>query len=398
MEFSECSQTGLNMMIEISLKILFWCAIFCTVYVYFLYPVLIWIISLFIRKHIDKTLNNEDLPQVSLIIAAYNETDHIERKILNCLSLDYPKDKIEIVIGSDGSDDGTNEIIDSYVAKGVNFFPHEKRRGKMAVVNDGVKVATGEICIFTDVAELLEHDAVKKLVRNFANKNIGAVTGNHIYNFSDSELGKWTVLYWKYQRFLQRVESRVSTIFSCDGTIYACRKKLYIPPPEETINDDKAVPLGIVRQGYRIVFEPEAVARGDTLTETSSFYNQKRRSQAGMYQLLWMFKDMMFRIRSKRTWFMFMSHTVGPLVVPWMLAIILIINLCLYNVFPYSIFLIIQIVFYLSVIAGGYAHKHNYYVPLLYILYFFVLSNYASLAAFFLFLKGSQNVTWDKVK
>lgn len=383
-------------MIETIFITLFWCAFFFVLYVYFFYPVFIWFFSLFIGKEINKSLNNEELPRVSVIIAAYNEVDHIEKKIINCLSLDYPDEKIEFIIGSDGSDDGTNKIIDKYVSKRIRGFPHPERRGKMAVVNDGVSAATGEICIFTDVAELFEQDAIKKLVRNFTNEDIGAVTGNHIFNLSNSELGKGTALYWKYQRFIQMAESRIATICSCDGTIYACRKKLYIPPPEGTINDDKAVPLGIVRQGYRIVFEPEAIARGDVLTETGSFYNQKKRSQAGMYQLFWMFKDM-FRIRKRMSWFIFISHTAGPVAVPWMITVIVLSNLYLFDLYPYTIFLIFQIVFYLVAMAGVYTQKFRLNIPFLYIPYFFTISNLASLHGFFSFLKKSEQATWKKV-
>ncbi len=384
-------------MIEKMLILIFWCAVFFVVYVYFLYPVIIWTLSLFIRKTVVKFLDTDILPRVSIIIAAYNEVKHIEKKILNCLSLEYPADKLEIIIGSDGSDDGTNEIVDNYVSKGIRFFPHETRRGKMAVVNDGVEKAIGEICIFTDVSELFDRNAVMKLVRNFGNKDIGAVTGNHIYNRANSELGKGTALYWKYQRFIQKIEGRVASILACDGTIYACRRRLYRPPPSGTINDDKAVPLGIVQQGYRIIFEPDAVARGDVLDKTFFFYNQKVRSQAGMYQIFWMFKDM-FMFRNPLIWFIFMSHTVGPVVVPWMILLVFLSNLCLFYLPFYSSVLAFQIGFYLLALTGAYTQKHKYSVPLLYVPYFFTVTNIGSLNGFVAFLKKTQAATWKKVE
>ncbi|MCP4117302.1 MAG: glycosyltransferase family 2 protein [Desulfobacteraceae bacterium] len=350
-----------------------------------------------IHKPVVKSVKSDALPRVSIIIAAYNEARHIEKKIVNCLSLEYPADKMEIIIGSDGSDDGTNDIIEKYVSRGILFFPHQARRGKMAVVNDGVESATGDICIFTDVSELFDRNAVLKLVRNFKDKEIGAVTGNHIYNRSDSELGKGTSLYWKYQRFIQKCESRVATILSCDGTIYACRRRLYRSPPLGTINDDKAVPLGIVKQGYRIVFEPEAVARGDVLERTLSFYNQKVRSQAGMYQLFWVFKDM-FRFKNRIVWFIFMSHTVGPVAVPWMILLIFLSNLYLLYLPFYSSVFVFQVGFYLLALAGASAQKRTTKFPLLYIPYYFTIANIGSLNGFLAYLRNNQAATWTKVE
>ena len=336
-------------------------------------------------------------PTVSLIMAAYNEQDHIERKILNCLALDYPENRLEIIIGSDGSDDGTDDIAKRYAGDRLAFYSHPSRRGKMAVINDGVKYATGEICVFTDVSELFDKNAIKKLVRNFKDPSIGAVTGNHLYNPSDTQLGKGTMLYWRYQRWLQRMESRLSTIMACDGTIYACRRKVFVPPPEGTINDDKAVPLGIVQQGYRIVFEPEAIARGDALPETQAFFQQKIRGQVGMYQLFWMFRKMFFPTDLK-TWFIFMSHTVGPVLVPWLLITVFLTNVVLSGERNYFFLLIGQLFFYGSAGLGAYFHRRQKNVPFLHIPYFFMVSNIASFFAFWSYLFNVQKATWKKVE
>jgi len=339
----------------------------------------------------------EYLPNLSLIMAAYNEEAHIERKIKNCLSLEYPESKLEIIIGSDGSDDGTNEIVQKYAGKRILFFLHSTRRGKMAVINDGVHNAKGEICIFTDVSELFDRDALKKLVRNFVDSSIGAVTGNHIYNLSDNELGKGTHLYWRYQRWIQRTESRLSTILSCDGTIYACRRHLYIPPPEGTINDDKAVPMGVVQQGYRVIFESDAIARGDVLPETKAFFRQKVRGQAGMYQLFWLFKGM-FWPKHPVVWFIFLSHTVGPVMIPWLLLVLLLSNTVLCLTYPYNLFFIGQIIFYAGAVFGVIAHHKNMRLPLVHIPYFFTVSNVASFVAFWSFIFKVQKATWTKVE
>lgn len=378
-------------------QIIFWASFVSVVYFYFLYPLILACISLFYQKPLIKDHKGEYLPKVSLIMAAYNEEAYIERKINNCLSLDYPANKLEIIIGSDGSDDRTNEIVNKYSIKGISFYPYPARRGKMAVINDSISYASGEICVFTDVSELFDTDAVKKLVRNFVDPGIGAVTGNHIYNPSDSGLGRGTHLYWRYQRWLQRKESRLYTILSSDGTIYACRKHLFSPPPVGTINDDKAIPLGVVSKGFRVIFEPEAVARGDVLPESGRFFNQKVRGQAGMYQIFWLFRRM-FWPYNPLVWFVFISHTVGPVMVPWLLLFLLISNAAIWMIYPYGFFLLLQTCFYGTSLVGAYAHKRNIALPLVHIPYFFVLSNVASLTAFWFYLFGVQRATWVKVE
>jgi len=383
-------------MAMILLELLFWVSFALILYVYIFYPFVARFFTLFFKKQVIKDYKGTYCPNVSFIMAAFNEEEHLEAKIKNCLSLDYPKDKLEIIIGSDGSDDGTNKIGQRYAGKHISFFPYSPRRGKMAVINDCVSVAKGEILVFSDISETFESDAIMKLVRNFVDPSIGAVSGNHISNPSDTEIGKATLLYWRYQRWLQRVESELYTILSCDGTIYACRQELFVPPPEGTINDDKAVPLGIIEQGYRVVFEKEAIARGDLIHEAKSFFNQKVRGQSGMYQIFWLFKSM-FLPKKILLWFVFMSHCVGPVAAPWLLVILLLSNLALFPLAPYSLILGFQLFFYFSAIIGAIAHRRKIRIPLVHLPYFFVISNIASLFGCWAFIFKLQKATWQKV-
>lgn len=364
---------------------------------YFLYPIVLatWVALSGRRSAEDK--EEEYLPFVSIIIAAYNEERYIENKIKNCLSIDYPKEKMEIIIGSDGSSDRTNEIAEKYVAGNLRFLRYSKRRGKMAVVNDCVRAARGEICVFSDVSELFDQDAVRNLIRMFLDSTVGGVTGNHIYNVQETGLGKGTRLYWRYQRWLQGMESRAATILSCDGTIYACRRELFPFPPPGTINDDKAVPMGIVSKGYRIVFQPQAIARGDVLPETRAFFRQKVRGQAGMYQVFWLFRGM-FWPTHPRVWLVFMSHAVGPVIVPWLLILLLFSNLVLHAVPPYGFILVLQLAFYLTAVIGFLGQQWGVHVPLLHIPYFFTVSNAASIAGFWSYLLKVQRGAWTKVE
>lgn len=329
-------------------------------------------------------------------MAAYNEEKHIEAKIKNCLSLDYPKEKLEIIIGSDGSDDRTNEIAQEYSDKHISFYPHSQRRGKMAVINDGVKISNGDILVFSDIYETFDTDAIKMLVRNFVDPTVGAVTGNHISNPSETDIGKGTLLYWRYQRWIQRVESDLYTTLSCDGTIYACRSNLFMFPPKGTINDDKAVPLGIIKQGFRVVFEPEAIARGDLIDDVKLFFAQKVRGQAGMYQIFWLFRDL-FIPKSPLLWFIFMSHGVGPVVIPWLLLVLIVVNCALFSLFPYNFLLLLQLLFYSIAFLGAIAKKTNLQIPFIHLPYFFVINNIASLIGFWAFVFKLQKAEWKKV-
>jgi len=375
---------------------IFWTSFVLILYIYFFYPLTASFFSFLFRKKLVRDDKGEFLPNVSFILAAYNEEDYIETKIKNCLSLDYPKDKLEIIIGSDGSDDKTNEIAEKYSRQDISFFPYPERRGKMAVINDGVSHAKGEILVFSDIYELFDSDAIKQLIRNFVDPTIGAVTGNHISNPSTTEIGKATLLYWRYQRWLQRTESRLETILSCDGTIYACRRDLFVPPPKGTINDDKAVPLGVIQQGYRVVFEPEAIARGDLIHEPKAFFNQKVRGQAGMYQIFWLFRDM-FMPQKPLLWFIFLSHGVGPVIAPWLLLVLLVSNLALYSIYPYSLILVLQLLFYFSSLIGAISHHLKVRIPLVHLPYFVVISNTASLVGFWAYIFKLQKATWKKV-
>jgi len=376
---------------------IFWTCFFLILYVYFLYPLAAYVLSLFFRKELSRDEAGEYQPHVSFIMAAYNEEEHIEAKIKNCLSLDYPRNKLEIIIGSDGSTDKTNEIAEKYSKEdNISFFSYSRRRGKMAVINDGVGHARGEILVFSDIYESFERDAIRKLVRNFVDPTIGAVTGNHISNSSTTEIGKATLLYWRYQRWLQSIESRLETILSCDGTIYACRRELFVPPPTGTINDDKAVPLGVIRQGYRVVFESEAIARGDLISEPGPFFNQKVRGQSGMYQLFGLFRDM-FLPKKPLLWFIFLSHGVGPVIAPWLLLVLLLSNFALYSINPYSLILVLQLLFYLSSLIGAVCDHLKVRIPLVHLPYFFVISNTASLVGFWAYIFKLQKATWRKV-
>jgi poly-beta-1,6-N-acetyl-D-glucosamine synthase len=378
--------------------ILFWASVAGVLYTYFGYALLLTVCRLFCRGPASKA-DDGYLPTVSICLAAYNEAAHLRRKMENCLALDYPREKVQIMVGSDGSDDGTNEIAAEFAEAGVVLHAFQPRRGKMAAVNRLVAAADGEICVFSDISELFEPDAVRKLVRHFADPGIGAVTGNHIYHATKTGLGAGTSFYWKFQRFLQSVESRLWSVCACDGTIYACRRELFPFPPDETINDDNAVPAGILLQGKRVIFEPQAIARGDVLTRASRFFRQKIRGQAGRYQNFVNFPRM-FVPWPLRRWWIFVSHLVLPVLVPWLLVLALVSNLWLATVGGdlYRWLLAGQFVVYGLALLGYAAERFRLYIPLVAIPFYFVTANLGSLIGCIAFFSGRQRAAWRKVE
>ena len=379
---------------------IFWIASVAIVYPYLIYPVLLLLIRPFLFRAASQP-EDDYRPTVSIILAAYNEEDCIREKLENCLALDYPAEKLEILVGSDASEDRTNEIAETFAERGVRLFPYTQRGGKMSVVNRLVSEATGEVCVFSDISELFDRDVILKLTRHFADSQIGAVTGNHIYNEEKSGMGFGTRFYWRFQRLLQSIESRLSTICMCDGTIYAARRAWFVPPINNTINDDVAVPLGIIQQGKRVIFEPEAVARGDVLQQTRRFFRQKIRSQSGKYQNFFRFPRMLFPWPLARFW-IYISHSVMPVLVPWFLLLALLTN-SLLVIFGggeplYAWALGLQIAFYFTAALGLLADRMQWYLPLTAIPFYFVTANLGSIFGFFAFIAGAQSAAWRKVE
>ena len=245
---------------ELTMSIVFWMCFGLVAYTYLAYPALIWLASrLFGRESSPAEVIPAKLPAVSLLIAAYNEEGVIEERLQNALALDYPRDRLEIVVGSDGSDDGTNAIVRRYASQGVVLFDYSERRGKSAVLNSSVPRLNGDIVVFSDANTMYDSQAIRRLVRRFEDPKVGAVCGRLI--LTDPATGQNVdSLYWQYETFLKRCESRVETLLGANGAIYALPKKLYVPIPDNTIIDDFVIPLlSKLRHGFRVDYEPTAL-------------------------------------------------------------------------------------------------------------------------------------------
>jgi len=252
-------------------EILFWSCLGCIALSYFGYPLLLAVWS-FRRRHVV----GDELPRVSLVISAYNEAAVIGAKIENALAIDYPAEKLEIVVISDESDDGTDEMVERYAGQGVVLFRQSPRQGKSAGLTRFVPETRGEVIVFSDANSMYEPDAIRKLVRHFADERVGYVVGQQRYRNDSSEVSAAESAYWKYETWIKQQESRVGSVVGGDGAISAIRWELFQPLRHDDISDF-TLPLQIVAQGYRGVYEPEAVCHEETATSFQGEFRRKAR-------------------------------------------------------------------------------------------------------------------------
>ncbi len=249
-------------------------------YVYIGYFIISWLLAT-PRRARTKV---QEWPVVTLIIPAYNEQAVIRRKIQNSLELEYPEGKLEILIASDGSQDQTNEIAASFADRGVRLLAFERRRGKAAAMNDAVEAATGEVICFCDANVIFQPKAVRILVSALADPNVGAATGCVQLASEDSNFGEGESLYYKIEKRLQRAESQVGSLMGVDGGMYVLRKSLYEPLPQDTILDDFVISMKILRNGKRVVYDPEAIANENGTPTAMQEYRRRVRVAAGAVQ------------------------------------------------------------------------------------------------------------------
>ena len=385
----------------LAVEIGFWIVLFSLFYIYFGYPLLLGLFALFRQNQVRMDERYE--PSVSLIIAAYNEEGVIGEKIENSLKLEYPKDKLEIIVFSDASTDRTDEIVKSYAEQGVRLLRIEGRKGKTYCQNEAVKIASGEIIVFSDANSMYEPDAIQKLVRHFADERVGCVSGELRYR-SRSDRKHKTVegerTYWQYDQIIKRLESKVSSLVGASGAIYAVRRELFEPLPSDIL-EDLVRPLRIVRKGYRVVYDPEAVTWEDTAQDPNrEFRRRVRIVTQSVYSLLrdkslfGLLNPLRYGIFSIQLW----SHKVLRWLSGIFLVLILALNIPLIGRgMVYTITMTGQVAFYLLALWGILSEKilgrQAPKVP--HVAYYFCLSCYGMLKGMFHGLRGRTMVTWQ---
>lgn len=369
------------------LEQIFWYSIAVVIYVYVGYPALLLLIGLFIRRAPRKVPAE---PSVSILVAAYNEAEIIEKKIENALALDYPRERLEIVIASDGSTDATVGIASRFAAHPyVRVIAYPENRGKITVLNQTVPQLQGEVVVFSDAASMLLPDALRKLVANFADPQVGGVSGLYsVHKIEQAHIGAQEDFYWKYETFLKSQESSLASVLGAHGSLYAIRKKLYPFPDRSTINDDYVIPLRVVQQGYRVVYEPAAVSYEEA--QEMGGFHRRVRIMAGNIQQLREIKFLAWPPRLLPLFF-FLSHKAGRVVVPWCMLLALLCNLLLIQRPLYQVLALAQIVFYgLALLGVGQRlRSRSLGLP-----YYFCMINAAGLLALCRTVGMQRKVVW----
>lgn len=375
----------------------FWIAAALVIYVYFGYPFLLALFSR--RRTAPASPNGQDLPFVTLLISAYNEKSVIAEKLQNALALDYPRSRLDILVVSDCSDDGTDEIVLLRAVDGIRLVRSAERLGKSAGLNLGVRQALGDILVFSDANAIYEPDAIRMLVRHFSDPRVGYVVGNarYVEHLGQPASAQSEGLYWKLETWLKEKESDFGSVVGGDGAIYAIRRELFTPLRPTDINDFLN-PLQIIVRGYRGRYDPSAVCyeqAGDTFEKE---FHRKVRIISRSLNAVRRAPRTLLPWTQPRHWLALVSHKVLRWLAMIFLFMLFILPLLLWHSPFYRAAFFLQLAFY-SLALLGWARRNQKESPrVLYLPYYFCLTNLASLLGVVKFLTGSLSPTWQTVR
>jgi poly-beta-1,6-N-acetyl-D-glucosamine synthase len=383
-------------------ELIFWFCFIIIAYTHIGYAAVLYMILRIKRLIVPvrSFVNKEYEPHVSFIVPCYNEAPILEDKILNTLTLDYPKDKIEFIFVTDGSDDGSDAIVSNYAD--IKLMHDIARKGKSAAENRSVAAAKGDIVIFSDANTILNADAVRQLVKHYADPHIGAVSGEKriMQQRKDNAAGSGEGFYWKYESKLKKWDAELYSIVGAAGELFSFRRRLYIKMEEDTILDDFILSLRIAARGYRVYYEPSAIAMETSSLNSKEELKRKIRICAGGWQAMKRLSFLLNPYNDPLLSFQYISHRV----LRWSLAPLSMIALFFINIplaFENSFYAWIftaQCAFYLSGFAGMMMEKREMRFKAFFIPYYFCMMNYAAVAGLSRFLSASQSSVWERSK
>jgi cellulose synthase/poly-beta-1,6-N-acetylglucosamine synthase-like glycosyltransferase len=379
--------------------IVFWVTFLLCLSTYALYPICIF----FLAKYRPFIVKRQEIhPFVSVIISAFNEEKHIESKLMNTLELDYPRDRMEIIVGSDGSTDRTAKLVAGFTDRNpvppVKLLHFPTNRGKTTVQNDCVNVAKGEILLFMDAASFLNKGAIEKIVRNFADPRVGGVAGRLQYVNTGANLTTESQgIYWRYEVKIREMESRLGSLIGVDGPLYALRRENYVPLKPAIISDFIS-PLLVLAAGKKVVLDPEAVVNEDPTLKAGQELRTRRRITVRALTALAMHKDLLNLFRHPALAAQIIFHKllrwfVGPLVIMNFVASIF---LSTYSLFSYV--LLGYVIFFLLALFGFLFNFFGVNWRVMTIPYYFLLVNLAASLGILDFIRKKQAVTWQPLR
>jgi len=386
------------------MELLFWISLFIVFYTFIGYGILLFIIVKIRRilKGKKEEIYNEDtLPTVTLVVAAYNEEGIIEEKIKNTLLLHYPKDKINYLFVTDGSNDATPEIIRKY--QQIQLMHSPERKGKVAAIHRVMPGITSEVVVFTDANTFINEDALVKICRHYNDPSVGCVSGEkrvQIEEASDATAGEG--FYWKYESKLKAWDSELYSVAGAAGELYSIRTALYEAVPLDSIIDDFMISLLVIPKGYKIMYEPAAYAIETSSENTKEELKRKIRIAAGGMQSIIRLRQFFNPFPNPVFSFQYISHRVLRwTVTPFCLILTFLLNLPLAlhnNGAIYKLLFVGQFFFYVLALLGWLVERKQVRIKILFIPYYFCLMNYAVIAGIIRYFSKKQSAAWEKSK
>ncbi len=384
------------------IKIIFWVSLFVIVYSYIGYGILLYVLVQIkkILRTKKSSISSTYEPNVTLVVAAWNEADFIQAKLDNTLALDYPPDKLQVIFITDGSTDNTPEII----SRNQKFeLLHEPaRRGKVAAMNRAIDFVKFPIVVFCDANTLLNKECIRNLVKHYEDPRVGAVAGEKKIQVPEEGMAAATGegIYWKYESFLKKLDAQLYSVVGAAGELFSVRTALFEKAAEDTIIEDFVQSLKVCMKGYVVHYEPKAYAVESASLSMRDEQKRKVRICAGAFQAMGILKDLFNIFKYPVLSFQFISHRILRWTLcPICLCTLLTSNLILTVYNPgqfYIVFLFLQFMFYSLAIVGWIYASRNIKIKFVYIPYYFLFMNVSVFIGFARFIQNRQSVLWEK--
>lgn len=297
---------------------LFWISALLLVHVYIGYPLCMWLLARWRSLPVQRQAAT---PTVTIIMAVHDGVAWMSRKLANLSELNYPHDHLEVVIVCDGCTDETARLCRDFSGLRVHVLEFEQRRGKAACLNDAVDAAEGEVLLMTDVRQRLNPESLRELVADLSDPTVGAVSGELCLIDAKTGFARSVDAYWRYEKMIRQAESSTGSMIGVTGALYALRRTLYQPLPEGTVLDDVLIPMRVAAAGWRVIFEPRALAWDQPSAQPEDERRRKIRTLAGNYQLVQL-APWLLQPWSNPLWFRFVSHKLLRLLAPWLILVV----------------------------------------------------------------------------
>jgi cellulose synthase/poly-beta-1,6-N-acetylglucosamine synthase-like glycosyltransferase len=389
-------------------QIIFWILVLIVLYTYIGYGIVLYLIIKIRRIFGLGKVTTPDpnyQPDVTLFIAAYNEKDYVGEKMNNSMDLDYPKDKLHIVWVTDGSDDGTPELLNTF--KNVTVYHLPERNGKISAMNRGMRFVKTPIVVFSDANTMLGKESIKRIVSLFGNPKVGCVSGEKRINNKEADVasGAGEGLYWKYESALKKWDAELYSVVGAAGELFAIRTELFREVEKDTLLDDFMISLRVAQEGYTIQYDPEAYAIENASENVKEELKRKIRISAGGIQSVVRLKSLLNIFKYGTLSFQYISHrvlrwTLTPLCLILLIpaGFILAYHQGLMNMELYTILFWLQVLFYLAALTGWFLENRSTRIKILFVPYYFFIMNLSVVLGFFRYMKKAQSVNWERAK